>query len=112
MIYDLVLSHHSLLVTELWLRALPLFSSLFLPLFLSPLTLSSLSLPPPPSLSLSLCPLCSVAHRGPRAPPFSASGALLCTCDIGGMRVWLWACIYVHVYGCVLGHVRGVTHMI
>ena len=63
---------------------------------------SSLALFPcsasPPSLSPSLCPLCTVAHRGPWAPPFSAWGALLCTCDIGGMcvcghgRACVWLC--------------------
>ena len=110
MIYDLVLSHRSLLVTALWLRALPLFSSLSLLLFLCPpLSPSFLALPlHPPSLPHSVrCALLLI--EGPELPllvpgvPCSALVTLeVCVCV--GMGV--------HVYGCVLGHVRGVTHMI
>lgn len=61
-------------------------------------------------LSQLLCPLRSVVLQGPRAPLFSARGALLSTCDIGGMCTWLRTGMYlcVCVCGSVLGCVRGV----
>lgn len=54
------------------------------------------------SCSLSLPLFCSVAHQGPQAPPFSAQGDLLCTCDIGGISVWAYFCMYNNVCVCVL----------
>lgn len=60
MICDLVLSHHSLLVTAQWLRALPLFLSLPLPASL--LVSSSLT------LSLSLSDALRWSSRAPSSP--------------------------------------------
>lgn len=92
----------SLITRCLWLHCgsercpsspLSLSDSFCLPLSCS---LPFLSLSPP---SISLRPLCSVAHRRPWALPFSAWGALLCTCDIGCVCVRL--CVYVHTRACV-----------
>lgn len=86
LICALVLSHHLLLVTAQCLRALAL--PHYPPLSLSHSHISS---------SPSLCPMCSVAHRGPRAPSFGARGAL--TLALVTLEV---LCVYLVVRMCTL----------
>lgn len=79
----------SLITRCLWLRS-GSERSLSLPLFLSL----------PLSLFRFLCPMRFIALQEPQALLFSAWGALLNTCDIGSMCMWL--CMSMYLYPCVL----------
>lgn len=77
----------SLITRCLWLRS-GSERSLSLPLFLSL----------PLSLFCFLCPMRFIALQEPQALLFSAWGALLNTCDIGSMCMWL--CMSMYLYPC------------